>query len=233
MTHLDHLAVAVAEVMPAVIARIPADPAAQLGRLGAREAPESRPRMRVGSSHDNSPVLGALRSLGDLVAERLLGALELAVGELTINGPGGLTAELPPGVTGRLAFAAAGDESEAARATTLFDRSRPGAIELVSSLVTALAEHDAVAPLLVVEDSATEADIAARHGAVHLALAVAAATAVSREIPGWSANTAAIVGTALGSAALLLKTKPMPDAYAEALQEKRRAKYFLPRHASD
>lgn len=176
-----------------------------------------------------SPVLQALRSLGDLLPERLLGALELAIPDLVIAAPDRLTGAVPPGATGPLGFASRGGENEAGRATTILAGVRPGATELVAELGKALAAHDLLGELLTVEGDGDEATLAARHGTAYLALAVVVATAMLRELGGWTASTPAIVGTALGSAVLLLEDAPMPTGYADAVLEKRRAEYRLPR----
>ncbi|CUU57552.1 hypothetical protein Ga0074812_11350 [Parafrankia irregularis] len=78
---------------------------------------------------------------------------------------------------------------------------------------------------------ADEATLAARHGAAHLALAVAVATAVLRELapPSLGAEAPVVVGTAVGCAVLVLRGRPMPDAYPAALLMRRRADYRLPR----
>ncbi|WP_230202854.1 DUF6461 domain-containing protein [Parafrankia discariae] len=84
------------------------------------------------------------------------------------------------------------------------------------------------------DELADEPTLAARHGAAHLALAVTVAAAVLRELDPPMIGTGApgIVGTAVGSAALVLPSRPMPPAYPAALLTRRRAEYRLPRQAA-
>ncbi|ABW11094.1 conserved hypothetical protein [Parafrankia sp. EAN1pec] len=84
------------------------------------------------------------------------------------------------------------------------------------------------------DEPADEPTLAARHGAAHLALAVTVAAAVLRELDPPMIGTGApgIVGTAVGSVALVLPGRPMPLAYPAALLARRRAEYRLPRQAA-
>ncbi|MEX5632870.1 DUF6461 domain-containing protein [Parafrankia sp. FMc2] len=247
---LDPLANVVAEVFSQLVARIPPTPAAELGRISAAERPVVRP---------GAPVLTALRSVGPRLPERVLGALELVVDEIPLHAPRGLTRSLTdPSASGPVraaagtsrVLAAPADEPEAVDAVARLDRVSPGACHLVLAYLRALADHPVTGPLLVVDDRvfevddssgaeppdapADEATLAARHGAAHLALAVAVTTAVLRELdpPALGAEAPVVVGVALGSAALVLGGRPMPDAYPAALLLRRRADYRLPRHAA-
>lgn len=182
-------------------------------------------------------MLSALRALGPLLAERLLGALELAVPDLDLAGAPDLSPYLGQPVAGRFGFGHGGQESQAVIAVTVLERLRPGAVELVTSLTRQLAGHQSVAPLLTVSPDATdEASIAAAHGAAHLALAVATASAVLGQwrvpAPVVDSPAAAVVGVAVGAAMLLLREAPVPAGYAAALLARARAQYLLPRRAA-
>lgn len=237
-----------AEAVPVIAARIPPGPAAELGRIGAppdaarsvagfRGAVVARGQVRGGvATPAESPVLGALGAVGPLLAERLLGALELTVSALDMAGVPDWRPYLVRPPTGRVAFVHAAADSQAVNAATLLERLRPGTADLVASLTRQLASHPLVVPLLAVPPDVTdEASIAAAHGRAHLALAVAAASAVigQRPLPGLvDSPAAAVVGVAIGTAVLTLRRAPMPAGYATALLEKARREYRLPRSAS-
>jgi hypothetical protein len=236
------LAVPVAAAVPVIAGWIPAQPAAELGRLGAPQETAVRPAAA------ESSVSGALQELGPLLAERLLGALELATAGLDLAGAPDLSAYLDQPWPERFAVALSSSQSQAVAAVIMLAGLRPGALELVASLTRRLAGHPAIAPLLAVSpgvpgtpgtrgapDAPDEASIAAAHGAAYLALAVAAASAVlgRLRLPGPADNRAAtVVGAAIGAAALLLREAPMPVAYADALLARARAEYLLPRRTS-
>ena len=197
-------------------------------------------------------MLAALGKLRPLLAERLLGALELTVAELNLasawNPPPYLTAPL----RGHFALAAVSHQqkSDAETAVAILEQLRPGMADLALSLARQLADHHRIAPLLAApwaatagaeaEGGADEASIAAAHGTAYLALAVAAASAVAGTLPvpplPWmdraGSAAAAVVGVAAGVAALLLRETPMPAGYAAALLEEARAQYRLPVRAS-
>lgn len=105
------------------------------------------------SGEAESPVLRALRGLGPLLAQRLLGALELTLDALELAGvPTGLAASVPAPAGSHLvtsAMAAGGGEPEAA--VIMLDQARWGASTLTCELVRALRSHPLVAPLLAVE----------------------------------------------------------------------------------
>ncbi|OAA23370.1 hypothetical protein UG55_103867 [Frankia sp. EI5c] len=255
---LDELAAAVAGVLPTLIARIPPEPAAQLGRLGVPVAPGerpiapgrgglpfvapvpvARPQPAPGPYFVSGPpalpaqtggpsassTLSALRGLGQLLPERVLGALELAVDEVELPGvPGGLTTSLPIAETQQwFVTAVVGGGGGTEEAVRLLDQLRPGVSALAHALVQALATHPAITPHLAVETSApphserdgaaAESAIAARHGAAYLALAVATARALLREVavPTPPSRAATVVGLGLGTAARI----PHPERLAD------------------
>lgn len=234
----------VAETLPVILAHIPHGPAVTLGRLGAPDVPAngfatsfSRLPMRLSSRPGTSKVLSHLQALGDVLAERLLGALELAVDALPMDIPGTVRGYLGPHeYPQNFAIATmSGPGGETVGAVSLLDRLRPGGTGLIAALVASLAGDAAVAPLLAVGlDVDGEENIAARHGAAHLALAVVTATAVLRQlrVPLVEAKPPVVVGAALGAAVALLRERPMPAAYPSALLAKRRADYLLPRSSS-
>ncbi|MFY1691935.1 DUF6461 domain-containing protein [Plantactinospora sp. WMMB782] len=242
----------VAAALPRLVDRIPPAPAAELGRLRAvadedlwpiREPAVLRPRAlamatarparRVGSG--NSPVHDALNSLPALLTERLLGALELTVTELDPTGAPDLTGFLPEPFTGNVGIASLSGQSEAVTGAVLLEQIRPGAVPLVVELARRLASHPRLAPMLAVRPDLTdEAEVAAAHGAAQLALAVATAVAVAHRtgIPSWATNPPAVLGVAIGTAALLLRETPMPANYAEAVLARARAEYLMPRRST-
>jgi hypothetical protein len=240
---LDRFATEVADALPAVAARIPATPAAALGRRSAAEGgvdPDDPDDPTAGartasrrSARSESRVFTALRALGPLLAERLLGALELSGDGIVVDLPTGAADWLAtPDRTGiRGAFVSGSGDSETIRAVTLVDAGRPGATDLIVELAETLRRHDTVAPLLTEETSgpADEATIAARHGTVHLALTMVVAAAVARALNYPVIRSApAVVGMALGAAAVILADAPMPAAYADAQLAARQAKYLYP-----
>lgn len=213
-------------------------------RPGPRPAPQPFFVPPSPAGEAESPVLRTLRGLGPLLAERLLGALELTLGAFELGGvPTGLAASVPtPAGSQVVAFAMASGGGEPEAAVITLDQVRWGASTLTCDLVRTLSSHPLVAPLLIVETVpkevvaegetvAAEEVIAARHGAVRLALAVAVSIAVLRELglPAVPARPPAVVGLALGAAAHVLAEVPMPAAYAAAALARRRAEYRLPR----
>ncbi|WP_055409342.1 DUF6461 domain-containing protein [Frankia sp. ACN1ag] len=245
------LAEVVAEVLPQLAARVPAAPAAVVGRLGAAAPflgaarPRSAPPGQMQSfaarrqGHGGSAVVAALRALGVPVAERLLGALELAVDDLRLAPVPGLPELRLPRQVIFAERAGTGDPDGAAvRAVQRLDQALPEASAMVSTLLTVLARHPMIVPLLADADiepaeteTETEAAIAAGHGAMHLALGVAVAAAVlpTAALAPLIAGPPVIVGTGLGAAAVYLASAPMPPGYGEALLAKRRSEYRLPR----
>jgi hypothetical protein len=204
----------VLQTVPAIEALIPADPAAELGRY--------EPRQRGRRPEHGAPAQRALDDFPALTAERLLGALELCVANLKLAAPADTVAALRPLPDGsRFAFVSAGGQSALKTPVTMVAAVHPGAIELVTEQV-----RSALNLLDLSEASGDEAAIAAKHGAAHLALAVAVSAAVLRAIGTPTATApAAIIGIAIGVTALLLPEIPKPPAYEHALLEKRRAEY--------
>ncbi|MER7442452.1 DUF6461 domain-containing protein [Micromonospora avicenniae] len=205
-----------------------------LRRLGALYAPRVPD---VAGHPDQTPSeplgLAALREVGPLTTERLLGALELTVTGMEPVDVSGLTLYLPPPPAGgRYGFASAGHDSEALTAALLLDGVRRGLADLVLALARRLAVHPSIVPLLLVApDAADEQAVAAQHGRAHLALAVAVAHTVvgHMQAPPLADRAAATVGMGIGAAAVLLGQTPMPPAYGPALLNKIRAEYLLPR----
>ncbi|WDZ83631.1 hypothetical protein [Micromonospora cathayae] len=262
---LAAVAAQVGPLVPVLAARIPRGPATTLGRLGAPDderhrapggpvrpevarrpsgplpphsvsPPAARPVSRPAALPAQPDALAALHGLGSLLAERLLGALELSVTDLVPSGPPALEAHLPPGPAGQqFAWVSTGQDSAARTMSELYERLRPGVTGLLVSLVRRLTEHPSIRPSLDgVPGVGDEATIAARHGAVHLALAVATAALVvdPRHTPAAVDREAAVVGLGTGVAALLLRETPMPPGYAAARLARIRAEYLLPRESS-
>ncbi|MFI0349910.1 DUF6461 domain-containing protein [Actinomadura sp. 9N407] len=242
-TLLAELAGPIAGAMPLAIARVPKAPAAELGRLramadgtwpirGGRRHPVAH--SRSGRTGD-SPVRDALGSLLPLLTERLLGALELTVPELDLADVPDLSSLLGEPLTGNVGFISVDGTSEAVSGVGMLNQIRPGAVPLVAALARRLATHPRVAALLAVgPEFIEEQDVAAAHGAAHLALAVATSAGVLRRVGvhPWATEPPAVLGVAIGTAVLLLRDAPMPPAYDAALLAKTRAEYVLPRHTS-
>ncbi|MEV6909004.1 DUF6461 domain-containing protein [Amycolatopsis sp. NPDC051071] len=231
----------VAGVFPELLGRIPRGPAAALGRLAVPEAKPDVFGLRAGRptrGPGESEALSGLRSLGDPISERLLGALELLVDGLAADLPDEVAAAVPgPDATPRsFGFMTTdGPNPETVTAVRLLDQLRPGISGLIVALVAEAAAHEDVIPLLTpAPDFGGDEEIAAEHGAVHLALAVAVAAPILRRVgaPLLAGRPAAVVGVALGAVSALLSESPMPPAYAAALLQKRRAEYLLPSSSS-
>lgn len=236
---IDELAAFVAAAMPMLAERIPAPPARVLGRLAAPEDADPHSpgnRWPYHPADGESACLAALRALGPLPVERLLGALELTVAGHDWSGVPDLLAGLPRPSNALYALVATGGhDSEATAAARLLEQLHPGLAERTAALAQELTTHPGLAQSLAVTSAATdEPAIAAAHGAAHLALAVAvASTVVYQARPSVIVErAAATVGLAVGAAAVLLRQTPMPSAYAAALLAKVRAEYLLPRHMS-
>jgi hypothetical protein len=246
------LARAVARAVPVLSPRVPPDPAAELGRIGAPLGPGLKlaagmrgaaawrmvgagPADSAGGPAE-SAVAGALDAVRPLLAERLLGALELTVLGLDLTGAPDLSGYLGQPPAGAVGFAHISGASEVLTAVALLGQLRPGAADLASSLTRQLAGHPLVVPLLAAGPGAVdEPSIAAAHGAAHLALAAAVASAVigRGKLPADAGGTAAaVVGVAIGATVLLLRDTAMPAGYATALLEQVRQEYLLPRQSS-
>lgn len=254
---IDRFAAAVAAAIPVVAERIPATPAAVLGRLtvtangdaASSGAPVAVPGMRTvvrsaspgmvrGGAQSGRPreseVRAALRSLGPLLAERLLGALELSVDAIAVELPAGATDTVATPARASAAFVTGALESETSQAVARLDAVRPGASELAVELARRLVRHDALAAVLVADlTGLDEATIAARHGSVYLGLSMVVASAVSRALGLPMIQSApTVVGMALGVAAAVLRGIPMPAGYADAVLAKKRAEYRYPQSSS-
>ncbi|CCH32419.1 DUF6461 domain-containing protein [Actinosynnema sp. NPDC047251] len=220
MGKIEEFAVTVSAALPEVAALVPTGPAARLGRWEA---------VRWYRDEDMSPVRSAVHGLGDVFAERLLGALELALDRLSVPIAPELVAGLaqPPDRQFTMSFVVR-DGSTAKAAVSIVDQLYPGAVDLVLELVQALRDTASVP-----DATGDEEQIAARHGAAHFALAVVVSAAVVRSLgPLPVAVSAAVVGVALGAAVLVLPDVPKPAAYPAAVLAKRRAEYRFPQWAS-
>lgn len=226
---VDALAASVTAVIPLLASRIPPVPAAQLGRTAVPPGSfPSRPR------YLSEPLL----------AERLLGALELTIPSLVLDGAPDLPAYLKdPGAPSRrrIATVTRSGDSEVMASVGHLASFQPGSSDLTVALCQRLSAHPLIVPLLesvpekVPDGAAAEETFAAAHGAGHLALGVAVGWAVTgqgRAIRGPALNSvAAAVGLGLSAARAMLAEVPLPEAYAVALLAKVRAEYLLPRTA--
>jgi len=206
----------IARAIPLVLRHIPAASAVDLGRLaGARQARAPRRGSAVSSAFrglSGTDVAAAVRSAVDAVD---VTASPDLVGHLVAR-------------QGEFGYLTSSTESEESLSLRLLDICHPGATDLVVEHVFRLVHDPGIAPLLAVGPEHTdEADIAGRHGAAHLALCAATSAALLRALDTDFAR-AAIVGTALGAAALLLRDRPMPAGYAAAVRAKRQAEYVYP-----
>ncbi|GAA4934874.1 hypothetical protein [Actinoplanes utahensis] len=239
MTELTALAAFAATTVPVPAERIPAAPARYLGRSAAPEEadPMTLTGRRFRKPDNGEPeCLAALRSVGEPLAERLLGALERPVARHAWSTAPELVAGLPAAFSGRFGWGSVmgGYQSEATETPRLLDRLRPGLTERAMTLTRELAADPGVAPLMAVRVCGDEPAIAAAHGAVYLALAVTVAGAVIHQahpVPVVD-PVAATVGLGTGIAALLLQEAPLPAGYQEALLTKIRESYLMPRHSS-
>ncbi|TWP52684.1 hypothetical protein FKR81_10315 [Lentzea tibetensis] len=195
----------VAAAAAQIVELIPSTPAAALGRFEPRWVHATDSRVRRG-----------LHALDRMVVERLLGALELAVDRLALRAPAELVARVGPAPTGT--FSVIGQDSEAKDGLSFVELLHPGAADLVLELVESLRDKAFVA-----DAAGDEESISARHGAAHLALAVAVSAAVLRAVG--KPKAAAIIGVALGVTAAVLPDSPKPPAHAAAALDKRRAEY--------
>ncbi|MDX3662599.1 DUF6461 domain-containing protein [Streptomyces sp. ID05-26A] len=193
-------------------ALIPDEPAATLGTHTAQRGNERHAR--------GSATQQALRGFSSLAAERLLGALELAVARLDLTAPAELVSGLvPPPANATFGFVSMGEQSAMALPMTMVDGAHPGASSLILGHVRALFPD-------INDVEGDEHAIAVKRGATHLAVAVVVARAVLNAIgTPVAANPAAAVGIAIGACAAILPDVPMPHAYERAVQEKRRREY--------
>ncbi|MGI8416699.1 MAG: DUF6461 domain-containing protein [Nakamurella sp.] len=238
----------VAGLIPLLVQHIPLEPAAILGRLSAgddgelRSWPHQHPQFvqhrAVVRGPRQSAVMASLRSVDPLLAERLLGSLELTVGTLRGEIPDGLI-DPPPAASGSFAITTTrGAESDTSRAVSQLDAVHPQVLDAALALAVALAADDAIRPLLVIDSSADpdalwdEQEIAGRHGARYLALGVATAAVVLSALRPWLDSAPATIGTGIGTASALLTEAALPAAYADAQLAKQRREYLIPRMAT-
>ncbi|MFS8102321.1 DUF6461 domain-containing protein [Lentzea alba] len=201
--------------LPSIEVLIPPAAAAELGRY--------EPRRWSGLPEYGTPAQRALDDFPGLTAERLLGALELGVANLRLTAPPDVVAGLRPLPDGS-SFALITSQGQSAMKTpvTMVAAVHRGAIELITERVRAM-----TGLLDLSQVSGDEAAIAAKHGAAHLALAVAVSAATLNALgTPTSTDPMAMIGIAIGVTALLLPEIAMPPAYAQALLEKRRAEYM-------
>jgi hypothetical protein len=108
--------------------------------------------------------------------------------------------------------------------------------DLIVDLARQLAAHPsivalpAVPPATVATGPSAEAAIAARHGAAHLALAVATARIVldQAQVPAPADRSAAVVSVGIAAASALLRERPMPASYAAAVLAGAQSEYRFP-----
>ncbi|MEV0675169.1 hypothetical protein AB0I60_01465 [Actinosynnema sp. NPDC050436] len=219
MGNIEEFAETVSAALPGIAALVPTEPAARLGRWEA-----GRARHEHGSR-----VRSAVEGVDDALADRVLGALELALERLTVHVPPALVADVPPPDGYGFVMGWVGEGGSAVkRAASTVEQLRPGASDQVLELVEALRDRASVP-----DATGDEEQIAARHGAAHLALAVVVSAAVLRSLgPLPVAGPAAVVGVALGAAVLVLPHAPKPAAYPAAVLAERRAEYRVPRRSS-
>ncbi|WP_051797258.1 DUF6461 domain-containing protein [Catenuloplanes japonicus] len=217
----------IARGIGALAARIPDGPAARLGRSDATGTP-GRGAEGAWALVPAHPIVNGLRALGR-DADRLLGALELAVRDL--DGPD-LSARLGPAPQGpRFMLVTPEQDGEAMLATSSLLRMYPRLGDLALAWSERLAAHPS-AVLPAAPDGADEQTIAARHGAGYAALAVSVAGALLRGVttPPLFSREAAVVGVGLGVATILLRTAPKPSGYRAALLARVRAEYLFPQN---
>ncbi|GGN16356.1 hypothetical protein GCM10011609_66480 [Lentzea pudingi] len=202
----------VTEAAAAIEALIPDEPAATLGTHAA------------GRRHDRyaggSAAQQALREFSALRAERLLGALELAVARLDLVAPAELISALaPPPRNAAFGFMSMSERSAMALPMAAVDAAHPGASDLILGHVRALLPD-------ISDTEGDEQAIAVKRGASHLAVAVVVSRAVLNAI-GTPAATdpAAAIGIAIGTCAEILPGLPMPPAYERAMRDKRRREF--------
>lgn len=234
-TVIDEIARVAAAELDRVARLVPPSPAAELGRMGQSRSDRGARLQRSleaqlpPGARRRSAAKNGLASLPRSVAERLFGALEMTVAALDPPVPHLLEA-LPEAASwsGSVITVSVGNQSEMVSELSMLEALLPGATDLVAHVVAAVAAHPLVAPQLIATGS-DEAAIAASHGSRHLASAVTVATIVLRRLRP-AVTVAAIIGTALGVVAPILRDAPMPVGYAEAALAKRRAEYLMPRN---
>jgi hypothetical protein len=273
-TAVAALATWVASVAPELAALVPPAPAAELGRLAVpavltpgRLLPPGRQRVEhdfrrrggvpawaddaadPGGGDQAVPTAGdLLRDLPDLLTERILGALELALARLDLTGAPDLSAWLVPpfppqhsSVMGWMVLR----EPAAVTAVSLLEQIVPRIADRAVDVAVRVAAHPAVrgpssagsSPVDgVLVDGASGTDpelIAAAHGASRLATAMAVAAAVVGPLPPLPAveREPATVGIGLAAAVRLLLDAGTPPGYEAAVLSRLRATYLVP-HAA-
>ncbi|WP_344658993.1 DUF6461 domain-containing protein [Catenulispora subtropica] len=227
---VDAIAEVVAAELEAVARLIPAPAAEALGRLGlAQLAERSFPSRYTNGGRVSEAWNGSVDALPPLVVAQLLGALKTPVAALDLSVPQ-LIEALPEAAarSGYVTIAYFGRPSEVSHELATLNGFVPGAADMVTHVVAALAGHPSIVPLLVA-DGSDEAAIVASHTTGYLALAVVTATVVLRPLSP-RVTPPAIVGAALTAVAPVLRKTTMPAAYAEAKLARRRAEYLMPRH---
>ncbi len=224
---IDELGSAVVDTMRSVRSRIPGPPAATLGRLRL-----SSDEFGAYSVAERG-IRAELSPLGQLLPERILGALELLVAELAVPRMPNVAALLPVQEDGRaVMFGFMSGAGETGTAVDKLEAFRPGALALVAELAARLTEHSGIAAQLdsgVPSDVALDEDaVAAAHGAAYLALGVAVSVIVLRNLDKGD-DPAAVIGAGLIAACPLLRAAPMPAGYDAARIAKIRAGYLYPR----
>jgi hypothetical protein len=224
----------VAQPVVAQPARLPTRAPALAAGVAPMAAAGMHP-LAAGMHPGETVALNALRELHPLLVERLLGALELTVAGLDLTGAPGPSATPAGPAGGSFGIVTSGHEPEAVAAATILGHLAPDIPGLVDAVSERLTRDPAIAPLLAVPSELTdETSIAARHGARHLALAVAVAAAVvgRADLAGPFRSAAAVVGVGLGVAASLLSRVPMPGGYRAAVVAAIRENYLMPRASS-
>ncbi|MFD4674533.1 DUF6461 domain-containing protein [Lentzea sp. NPDC058450] len=201
------------DAVPSLESLIPAEPAALIGRYTTR-----RPEY---AGHPGATIVQqALERFPSLPAERLLGALELAVAKLDLTAPADLIAGLTPLRDGAFGF-----------------MSFEGQSALSSPTRFVLVVHQGVGDLIIRHARAAMPDqrgltgdedaIAVQRGRAHLATAVVVARAILNAVgTDCARDPVAAIGIGIGATAEIIPDVPMPDAYTRALLEKRRRAYI-------
>jgi hypothetical protein len=231
---LDELAARAATALRAVADRVPAADAELMGRTGpgaASPAPATRAgtwTIPPGPARNGSvPPVRREPDPGETLGRRVLAAVQPAPD---------VPAELVPFVgvppLPASSVTAAVDRGDPTRSAV--DQLRqfgPDVVPWTVAVTGALAGHPAVAPLLRVGPGA-ERELVVAHGRAHLALAlvVAAMVVPAADPPVVGAGPAVVVGVGVEAARQVLSARPMPDGYAAALLDRRRAEYETPNH---
>ncbi|WP_394613486.1 DUF6461 domain-containing protein [Lentzea sp. JNUCC 0626] len=200
------------DTVPRIEALIPADPAALIGRYATR-----------GAEHHGwatSVLQQALQRFPSLPAERLLGALELAVAQLDLTAPADLIAGLAPPRDGAFSYVSFEGQSALSSPITLVLALHQGIDDLIIRHVRAA----------VPDQSGITGDedaIVVRRGRAHLATAVVVARAILNAVgTPFAKDPVAAIGFGIAATAEIVPDVPMPAAYTLALLEKRRRDYI-------